>query len=215
MPNPMRIAYPGALYHIVSRGNDRRDIFIDDADRGVYLDLLHDVKSIHNIKVYAYALMSNHVHIFIKTVLPNISAAICSLHLGYSKYFNKRHGHSGHIFGTRFKSKLVQRDRYFLALLRYIHMNPVKAGMAATPEQYAWSSHLAYLCNTDRIISDPKETLLLFSDNLARARAAYLEFLRQPIPEKEWETLNKERNGILGDAAFRRSCRQAASALCY
>lgn len=215
MPNPLRIAYPGALYHIVSRGNDRKDIFIDDADRRRYLDLFQSAKASFNLEIYAYVLMSNHVHILLKTILPNISAAICSLHLSYSKYFNKRHGHSGHVFGARFKSKLVQRDRYFLVLLRYIHMNPVKAGMAAGPERYAWSSHRAYLCNTDRIVSDPKEALLLFSDNLVRARAAYLEFLGQPIPEKEWEILNKERNGILGDAAFRHSCRKAAQALCY
>ena len=102
----------------------------------------------------------------------------------------------------------MQEDRYFLGLLRYVHMNPVKAGMVASPEQYAWSSHRAYLGNTDRVVSDPNEALRFFSDNLVRARAAYLDFLGQPIPEKEWEILNKERNGILGDAVFRHSLKR-------
>ena len=210
MPRALRIAYPGAVYHIRSRGNDRGDVFGDDDDRRYYLDLLCSVISAFRLKIYAYTLMSNHIHLFLKTLVPNISEAMHRLNLDYSIYFNKRHGKTGHLFESRFKSKLVQEDRYFLALLRYIHMNPVKAGIVPSPENYEWSSHRAYLGDTDRVVSNPKEALLFFSDNLERARAAYLDFLGQPIPEKEWEILNKERNGILGDALFRRSLKKAA-----
>ncbi|MCX5785928.1 MAG: transposase [Elusimicrobia bacterium] len=210
MPRALRIAYPGAVYHIRSRGNDRGDVFGDDDDRRYYLDLLCSVISAFRLKIYAYALMSNHIHLFLKTLLPNISEAMHRLNLDYSIYFNKRHGKTGHLFESRFKSKLVQEDRYFLALLRYIHMNPVKAGIVSAPEEYDWSSHRAYLGDTDRVVSNPKEALLFFSDNLERARAAYLDFLGQPIPEKEWNILNKERNGILGDALFRHSLKKAA-----
>jgi putative transposase len=204
MPTPLRIAYPGAVYHVICRGNDRGDIFRDDGDRRRYLDLFRGVISSFRLKIYAYALMSNHVHLFLKTLLPNISAAMYRLNLDYSVYFNKRHEKTGHLFETRFKSKLVQEDRYSLALLRYIHINPVKAGIVSSPEKYEWSSHRAYLTSTNRIVDNPKELLMLFGGDLESARAAYLEFLSKPIPEKEWGILNKERNGILGDAAFRK-----------
>ena len=89
--------------------------------------------------------MSNHIHLFLRTLLPNISEAMYKVSGDYSHYFNKRYERAGHLFESRFKSKLVQEDRYFLGLLRYVHMNPVKAGMAAAPEQYAWRSLRAIL----------------------------------------------------------------------
>ena len=190
---------------MVERGNDRTDVFFDDDDRRCYLELLSKAVVWFRLRVYAYALMSNHIHLFLRTMLPNISEVMYHVNIAYAHYFNKRHRKTGHLFESRFKSKLVQEDRYFLSLLRYVHINPVKAGMAASPEEYAWSSHRAYLGYTDSVVSDPKEALLLFSDDPERARAAYLDFLYQPIPGKEWEILNKERNGILGDAVFRNS----------
>ena len=213
MPRAARIAYPGAVYHVVDRGNDREDVFFDDNDRRYYLDLLCRATAGFRLKVYAYALMSNHIHLFFRTTLPNISEVMYSVNMGYSHYFNKRHRRTGHLFESRFKSKLVQVDRYFLCLLRYVHINPVKAGIVASPEQYAWSSHRAYLGNMDKVVSDPKEALLLFSADLERARAAYLDFLGQQIPQKEWEILNKERNGILGDSVYRHSLKKAVGVL--
>lgn len=210
MPTPLRIAYPGAVYHIWSRGNDRRDVFLDDADRRQYLNLLCGVICIFRLKIYAYALMSNHIHLFLRTLLPNISEVMYRLNIDYSVYFNKRHGKTGHLFENRFKSKLVQDSSYFLCLVRYIHMNPVKAGIVGSPEKYEWSSHRAYLGTPNSIIAND-EVLLLFSDNKERARAAYLDFIGSPIPEKEWKMLNKDRNGILGDAVFRKHLQQKAA----
>ncbi len=209
MPRALRISYPGAIYHIRNRGNDRGEIFLDDFDRRHYLDLLCGAIATFRLKIYAYVLMSNHIHLFFRTLLPNISATMNRLNLDYSLYFNRRHGRTGHLFESRFKSKLVQEDRYFLALLRYIHLNPVKAGIVSSPEQYKWSSHRVYLGNTDRVVADPNEALLLFSDNLERARAAYLDFVGKPIPEKEWKILDKERNGVLGDSVFRHSLKRS------
>ena len=212
MPTPLRIAYSGAVYHVLSRGNDRGDIFLDDADRHRYLDLLFDAIMVFQLKIYAYALMSNHVHLFLKTSLPNISAAMYRLNIDYSVYFNKRHGKTGHLFESRFKSKLVHGDRYFLGLLRYIHMNPVKAGMVSSPEKYEWSSHRAYLGNADKVVSGAEEGLLFFSEDVERARASYLDYISRPVPEKEWNMFDKERNGILGDADFRAHLKKAAGA---
>jgi putative transposase len=212
MPTPLRIAYPGAVYHVRSRGNDRGGVFFDDADRRYYLDLLYSAVTGFRLKVYAYALMSNHIHLFLRTLLPNISEAMYRVNIDYVHYFNRRHRRTGHLFESRFKSKLVQEDRYFLALLRYVHMNPVSAGLAAGPGEYDWSSHKAYLGQTDKIVADTREGLLLFGDDLARARAAYLEFLGKPVPEKELKALDSERNGILGDSVFRKLLKKAAGA---
>jgi len=212
MPTPLRIAFPGAVYHLMCRGNGRTEVFRDDDDRRHYLNLLCAAIPAFRLKIYAYALMSSHIHLFLKTFLPNISAVMYRLSLDYSVYFNRRHANTGHLFESRFKSKLVQRDRYFLALIRYIHMNPVKAGIVSSPEKYEWSSHRAYLLSPDMVISDPREALLFFSDNIEQARAAYLDFIGKPAPKKEWAILNKERNGILGDSTFRQSLKKAAGA---
>ena len=124
------------------------------------MDLLSSAVMAYKLEFYAYALMTNHIHLFFRTLLPNISDAMYTVNGNYAHYFNKRYRRTGHTFESRFKSKLVQEDRYFLGLLRYVHMNPVKAGMADRPEQYPWSSHWAYLGNTDKVVSDPKEALL-------------------------------------------------------
>ena len=203
MPNPPRIAFPGALYHVIARGNDRREIFLDDADMRRYLWLLRAGCVDSFLVIYAYALMPNHVHLLVLTRRANISSAICGIHLAYSKYFNRRHGHSGHVFGARFKSRLVERDRYFLALLRYIHLNPVRAGLAAAPGEYAWSSYRAYLAECDGLVRWPREVFRLFSDDPAAGRARYLEFMGQPIPEPELRLLDNSRNGVLGGPSFR------------
>jgi putative transposase len=207
MPNPSRIAYPGALYHIWIRGNGRGDIFSDDIDRRFYLHLLCACIIRFSLEIYAYVLMSNHIHLFLKTLLPNISEVMLTINRNYSHYFNKRHMKTGHLFESRYKNKVVQHDKYFLGLLRYIHQNPVKAGIVADPAQYKWSSHRAYLGNTAGLIVKVEDGLKLFSDDPVRARACYAAFVGQSIPDNEWEILDKNRNGILGDAAFRRSLR--------
>jgi REP element-mobilizing transposase RayT len=101
MARAMRIAYPGAVYHIIDRGNDRRDIFFDDDDRRYYLDLLSSAVVEYRLRVYAYTLMSNHVHLFLRTLLPNISEVMYRVNIDYSHYFNKRHRRTGHSFGNR------------------------------------------------------------------------------------------------------------------
>ena len=120
---------------------------------------------------------------------------------------NRRHKKTGHLFESRFKGKLVQKDRYFLALLRYIHLNPVKAGIVFRPEEYRWSSHSAYVAGGDKIITNVSEVFNNFSKDNKRAKMEYLEFINSSISDKEWGILNKVRNGILGDSSFRKSKR--------
>lgn len=144
---------------------------------------------------------------FVKTLKANISEAMRWLNLGYTTYFNKRHKRTGHLFESRFKGKLVQKDRYFLAVIRYIHLNPVKAGIVANLEDYRWSSHCGYMTGGDKIITNVGEVLNYFSKDNKRAKMEYKEFINSPVTEKEWNVLNKARNGILGDSSFRQSKR--------
>ena len=205
MPAPLRISYPGAYYHVITRGNNKSDLFLDTLDRFEYLKLLNSRAAEFNVRIHAYALMTNHIHLFVETRLANISDWMFRLTLDYTKYFNLKYLRTGHLFETRFKSRLVQKDRYFLALLRYIHLNPVKAGIAAKPEDYQWSSHRAYLIGGDGVVENPSEALALFSENHGSALKQYIEFTNQDIPQKEWKVLDKERNGYLGDRLFRQS----------
>ena len=203
MPSPLRIVYKGAIYHAISRGNNKCDIFIDDTDRLKYLTLLHKNSTAFQLKIYAYVLMSNHVHLLLETPKANISAAMYRLNLEYSCYFNNKHGRIEHLFGGRFKSRLVQKERYFWSVVRYIHINPVKAGLAATLGDYVWSSHLTYAAGCHDRIVNAGEPLTWFSSERNAARKAYLEFVSNPIPGNEWRYLNTFRNGIIGDASFR------------
>ncbi len=207
MPTPPRIAYPGAHYHIISRGNNKSKLFLDNTDRIQYLSLLSACAKNFHLKIYAYALMSNHIHLFLKTSKTNISEFMHRFNLDYTVYFNKRHKRTGHLFESRFKGKLVQKDRYFLALVRYIHLNPVKAGIVSNPEDYRWSSHCAYMTGGDKIIVNVGEVLNYFSKDNRKARMEYKEFINSPVTDKEWNVLDKVRNGILGDFSFRQSKR--------
>jgi len=200
---PLRIAYPGAYYHVMTRGNNKLELFLDTADRFTYLNLLNIGISEFNIRVHAYALMTNHVHLCVETPLANISEGMYRLNLDYNRYFNSKYRRTGHLFESRFNSRLVQKDRYFLALVRYIHVNPVKAGMALKPENYFWSSHRAYLSGGDSVIENPAEAMAIFSDNPENARKLYVEFINQNISDKEWRLLDSKRNGLLGDRSFR------------
>ena len=147
--------------------------------------------------------MNNHVHLLLETPKANISAAMYRLNLEYSCYFNSRHDRIEHLFGGRFKSRLVQKERYFWSVVRYIHINPVKAGMVTAPGNYIWSSHLTYAAGVSDRIVNASEPLTWLSSERNTARKAYLEFLGRPIPDIEWKYLNTFRNGIIGEASFR------------
>ena len=208
MTTPARICYSGAHYHIVSRGNNKSELFVDDADRFRYLELIRDRAEYFQLKIYAYVLMSNHVHLFLETMQPNISSAMHGINWDYTSYFNKRHSRTGHLFEARFKSRLIQTDKYFLAVVRYIHLNPVKAGIVRRPEDYEWSSHRGYLHGGDACLVDPEPVLRRFGEEGGNAGQAYEEFVNQTVPAKEWRVLDRIRNGVLGELAFRKSLKR-------
>lgn len=145
MPRKNRIWYPGAIYHIICRGNNKQDIFRDEKDRSTYLSILREVKINHHFLLYAYCLMSNHVHLHLETAAIEIGRTMKLINMHYAVYFNKKYQLTGHLFQDRFRSELVDKDGYNLEISRYIHLNPVRANLVSHPRDYPWSSYRAYL----------------------------------------------------------------------
>ena len=144
MGRAWRIEYEGALYHILSRGNEQKDIFYDDQDRLLFLKTIGEMSERFEIDVFAYVLMGNHYHLLLKTNRANLSKSMQWLGLTYTRRFNLRHSRSGHLFQGRFKSIIVQNAAYLMRLSCYIHRNPLRAGIVERLADYDWSSYKAY-----------------------------------------------------------------------
>ena len=149
MARPLRIEYPGAIYHIMARGNERRAIFRSDSDRHRFLEKLRELRKVHRIDIYAYALMTNHYHLVVCTPCGNLTSFMQQFQTSYTMYFNRRHGRTGHLFAGRYKAPLVEGGHYLLRLTRYVHLNSVKTTAVSELNpgdrqkmlrEYRWSS---------------------------------------------------------------------------
>jgi REP element-mobilizing transposase RayT len=148
MPRQPRLDAPGALHHVMGRGIERTNLFRTDADRGDFVDRLSQLCLEGSLVVYAWSLLSNHFHLLVRTGRRPISRSMKKLLTGYVVNFNLRHKRSGHLFQNRYKSIICEEDPYLLELARYIHLNPVRAGMVRDVEQlrdYRWSGHSAIM----------------------------------------------------------------------
>jgi putative transposase len=146
MARPPRQAIAGYPYHVIQRGNNRQVVFVDDVDRRQYLRWLAEAGADHGLAVHAYVLMDNHVHLVCTPSRDeSLSATMQALGRRYVRWFNKRHGRTGTLWEGRFKSSLIEADRYLLACQRYVELNPVRAGMVAAPTDWVWSSHRHYV----------------------------------------------------------------------
>jgi putative transposase len=143
MTRPLRLEFPGALYHVTSRGNARAAIYADDADRERFLALLTQVVQRYHWLCHAYCLMENHYHLLIETPEGNLSHGMRQVNGLYTQYYNRRHDRVGHVLQGRYKAIVVERDSYLLVLCRYIVLNPLRAGMVQTAQEYCWSSYRA------------------------------------------------------------------------
>ena len=144
MARQWRIEYPGAIYHVLSRGNNRQDIFQTTGDRHLFLELLEELHTRFNISLYAYVLMSNHYHLLLQTHEGNLSKSMQWLGANYTRKYNIRHKRSGHLFQGRFKNFLIENPEYLLRLSFYIHRNPLRAKMVDRLADYRWSSYPIY-----------------------------------------------------------------------
>jgi putative transposase len=202
MARPHRIEFPGALYHVLVRGNQKQEIFLDEQDRRAYLQRIQRYKEKKEFILYAYVLMPNHVHLLIETPQVFLSKIMQGINLTYTQYFNRKYDKVGHIFQGRYKAFLCDRDEYLLSLVRYIHLNPVRANLVKEPRHYMWSSHNEYLRGPEAIV-DASKVLKLFSDKITRARAQYEDFVNEAIGEKRNESFyNPIEQQILGDEKF-------------
>ena len=138
MSRPLRLEFPGALYHVTARGNGRDNIYLDDVDRRAFDDLLSEVCERHVWRVHAACQMGNHYHLLIETPDANLSRGMRQLNGVYTQRFNRWHGRAGHVFQGRYKAILVEKQAYLLELCRYVVLNPVRAAMAARPGDWPW-----------------------------------------------------------------------------
>lgn len=145
MARPLRLSFDNAVYHVMARGNRKENIFCSVADRRVFLDLMNETFAKYSVICYAYCLMNNHYHLFMKTQLPNLSPAMHYLNSSYANWFKSKNRIVGVVFQGRYKSILVEENRYALSLSTYIHLNPIRAGLVRSLYQYPWSSYLDYI----------------------------------------------------------------------
>lgn len=184
MPRKARIDAPGALHHIMVRGIEKRDIFYDDNDRDIFVKKLGDIISDTNTCCLAWALMPNHVHLLVRTGITSISAVMQRLLTGYAVIFNLRHERHGHVFHNRYKSILCEEEEYLLELVRYIHLNPLRAGFVGEYQalkKYPYTGHGSILGEYQRDWQAVENVLGFFGNKTKQARRRYREFVRKGI----------------------------------
>jgi putative transposase len=185
MARPLRIDIRGGLYHVTNRGWERRSIFTGDCDRADWLRLLDRVATRCHWEVFCWVLMQNHYHLFLRTPDANLSAGMHDLNSGYASLYNRRHHRSGALFQGRFKAVLVERDGHAAEVSRYLHLNPVRAGIVRLPEHYPWSSYRCYrfarFASAAPAWLDWHTILAEYSLDIGRARQGYRKFVESGI----------------------------------
>ncbi len=194
MARPLRLEFPGALYHVTSRGDRQEDIFSDNDDRQLFYDVLDEVYERYNWRIHSYCLMSNHYHLLIETPDANLSSGMRQLNGVYTQRFNSKQHRVGHVFQGRYKAILVQKDSYLLELSRYIVLNPVRARMVRAAKDWPWSSYRATVGQTEIPACLYVDWLLsVFSKQRKTAIRQYKQFVAdgkgQPSP---WEQLKNQ-----------------------
>jgi putative transposase len=203
MARKPRIHFPGALYHVITRGNRRQGVFQDEKDFEQFLTYLSNCKNRFPFLLYAYALMQNHLHFLIEVGEIPLSRIMQSLLFGYAQYFNRRYKEVGHLFQGRYKAILCDKDAYLLELVRYIHLNPMRARIAKRPEDYAWTGHLSYLGKGRKGLIDEGFVLDQFGGSRSMARRRYRQFVWEGISEGHEEKYYRVKDQLyLGEDGF-------------
>jgi putative transposase len=213
MPRKSRIDTPGALHHVIARGIARGGIFLGDADRDDFLYRLGEILTKTNTACYAWALIPNHFHLLLRTGTFPLSSVMKRLLTGYAVSFNLRHRRQGHLFQNRYKSILCQEEPYLLELVRYIHLNPLRAGLVKGYQElsrFSYCGHSAILGNRKREWQDVEYVLRLFDDKAGAARRVYRQYVKQGIehgnrPELVGGGLLRSQGGWTGVKALRES----------
>jgi putative transposase len=191
MARPLRLEFPNAIWHITARGNERKDIFRDDADRERFVQMLGETVERFGWRLLKWVLMGNHYHLLVQTPQPTLSRGMHWLNCRYAIYFNNRHKRCGHLFGERFHGKIVQKESHLRSVLRYVALNPVRAGIVERPEDWSWSSY-RQIIGLDKpapwlAVADVLEN---FSGPGVDSRQEYFEFVNDGIgSDSPWKDL--------------------------
>jgi len=204
MGRPLRIEYPGALYHITSRGNERKQIFLDHGDRTAFLAILADYHYRYDTYIHSFVLMGNHYHLILETARGNLLQVMHGINGSYTGYFNRKYSRSGHLFQGRYKAILVDKDAYLLQLTRYVHLNPVKAGIVEEPERFAWSSYPGFIGKGNKYDWVEYSWVLgQFGPDEQMASQEYKSFVDSGLKAEQGSLFNGVRGQvILGDERF-------------
>jgi len=182
MARPLRIDMPNGIYHVTSRGLERRRIVRDDADREQWINLLDRVATRRHWSIHAWALLDNHLPLFLRCPHGDLSASMHNLNAGYATGFNRKHRRCGPLFQGRFKGIIVEREYHYWELSRYIHLNPVRAGLTSDPQDHRWSScHQFFDSRRAPAWLGWEEVLRQHGTSLRSARRAYREFLAEGV----------------------------------
>jgi REP element-mobilizing transposase RayT len=202
MARKPRIEFEGGFYHVIIRGNQRQKVFHEKKDFLKYLAFLTDYKDRYAFRFYAYVLMDNHVHLLIETGTFPLSKILQGINQRFTMYFNRRYGTVGHLFQGRYKAILCDRDGYLLSLVKYLHYNPVRAGVVRYPEEYRWSSHREYIGLNQDGLTDMGLVLGMFSKDSKRGRRLYREYMREEDKTSKEEFYRTVDQRVLGDEEF-------------
>lgn len=204
MARPLRINYPGAFYHVTSRGNERKDVYKSKRDREKFFEYLDSATQRYDAVIHAFCLMTNHYHLLIETPSGNLPQIMRHINGAYTTYFNLKRARSGHLLQGRYKAILVEIDEYAKELSRYIHLNPVRAKMVKTPEEYEWSSYQFYIGK-----KKPPEWLYrnfilgYFGNKVSIAQKDYRKFVNILVNEKYGSPLDEiVGSTLLGSPGF-------------
>jgi REP element-mobilizing transposase RayT len=200
---PLRIEYEGALYHVTSRGNEKRKVFFSRKDYEKFKEYLANAIEKFGFVLHGYVLMTNHYHLIIETPEKNLSKIMHYVNSSYTTYTNVKRKRNGHLFQGRFKAIVVDRDSYLLELSRYLHLNPVRANMAEKPEDYPYSSYGCFAASTGDKLVTTRTILEMISSNPAMAREKYISFVESAMGEEIESPFKKVYGGIiLGNVNF-------------
>jgi len=203
MARPVRIEYEGAFYHVTTRGNERGRIFFTETDYERIKDYLKEAQDKYGYLLHSYILMTNHYHLIVETPHSNLHEIMHYINSSYTTYINRKRGRAGHLFQGRYKAILVDKDTYLLELSRYLHLNPVRAGIVARPEEYPHSSYRSYIRKEKEDIVHRDLILEMISQRRKEGPKSYKEYVERAIGEK-YESLFKNiyAGVILGSRSF-------------
>lgn len=196
MPRKPRLHLPGGFFHVILRGNGRQTIFFDTDDRLQWQKFLRQGLSRYEHRIHAYCWMTNHVHMIIQSGADPLARFMAFLASRYARFLNRKTGRTGHLFERRYRALLVQQDNYLKELLRYVHLNPLRAHLVENLADYPWSSHRAYLAGPRPTWLTVDYLLSLFATTTDRAQSRYAEFVNQPQSDTMLRLL---REGTAGD----------------